>query len=217
MWEHLKKMDLSNFARLDKNQSTSIDATKGIDHDERIRTTYARHSFKLNARVLQTAELLERLPEPGEVFTALMAVGSSGYNFAQAIIDLTGQTIPELYIATFGFSEDNAGQLITQLDNHQIGKVWFAASCFMRDQNHDRYTRLAAMLTTRGHAISATRNHAKIIAMKLEDGRKICIDGSLNMALCSNVEQVHVWNDANLFDFYTNYIREQAEKVERVK
>jgi hypothetical protein len=219
MFDDLKKFDIGGMTQINpKKKHANVDASVGLDDDQILRAKFAKHSQDFIIRSRSAGRLLERLPEQGEVFTVLMSGSFDGWDFVQATLDLAAPaTIAELYVATLGFSEDNAGQLLHQLDSGQIAKVWFTASCYMRDQHGDKFARLSQMLTARGHHIRATRNHAKIMAMLLTDGRTISVDGSINLCSCRNVEQAHVWNDDALFRFYADYIRGQAEAEGRVK
>jgi hypothetical protein len=182
---HLQKLDLAGMGRANpKQQVAKIDATVGLDADQILRAKYEKHEQDFRVRTRQAKQLLERLPDAGEVFTVLMSGSFDGFDYVRAILDLAAPvTIDELFVATLGFSEDNGGQLLGMLDSGQIKRVWFVASCYMRDKHGDKFARLSQMLQSRGQHIRATRNHAKILAMKLSDGRKLAIDGSLN--LCS--------------------------------
>jgi hypothetical protein len=201
-----------------KKAKTAIDATVGLDRDLILRQKYDKHQTDHLTRHRKARELLERLPEPGEVFTVLMSGAFDGWDFVQAILDLSApRTIEELYVATLGFNDTNAAHLLNQLDKGTIGKVWFVASCYMRDKHGSKFADLYRILNSRGHQIKATRNHAKLIAMKLTDGTTICIDGSLNLCSCQNVEQAHVWNDETIFHFYSQYIRGQTATKDHIK
>lgn len=219
MFDHLTKLDIAGMTCLNPQKAgANVDASVGLDDDRILRTKYAKHAFDFKVRTRKAVRLLERLPEPGEMFTILMSGSFDGFDFVQAVLELAAPaTIAELCVATLGFSEDNAGQLLAQLDAGLIAKVWFTASCYMRDKHGDKFARLSKMLTERGHAIRATRNHAKILAMRLTDGRKIVVDGSINLCSCRSVEQAHVWHDSSLFTFFSDYIREQAEAEGKVK
>jgi hypothetical protein len=221
MFDELKKIDLAGMHVMNPKaaaKAKAVDATKGLDADQILRSKYQKHEQDFLVRNRKAKALLERIPEAGEVYTVLMSGSFDGFDFVKAILDLAAPaTIEELYVATLGFSEDNAGQLMMMLDKKQIGKVWFVASCYMRDKHGSKFKNLHDALEKRGHPVRATRNHAKVIAIKLSDGRKISVDGSLNLCSCRNVEQAHVWHDPQLFDFYSAYIRDQAEQTEHVK
>ena len=211
-------MTLAGLFQINPNKAGAKVEAIGIDTDQYLRTTYQKHAHEQAIQTRKAKTLLQRLPEPGEVITILMSGSFDGWDYVTAVLDLAdGATIAELYVATLGFGEANAGQLLQQLDSGRIGRVWFVASCYMRDKHGDKFKRLSAMLEARGHRCRATRNHAKIIAMLLSDGRTISVDGSLNLCSCRNTEQAHVWNDRELFQFYRDYIKQQAETEGRVK
>lgn len=212
MWEGLKPFNTAGLKQINpKKAAAAVDAGATLDADRVLQTSYERHRADHVVRSRAARKVIGALPVPGEVLHVLMSGTFDGWDFVEAVLTLAAPaTIAELYVATLGFGEKNAGQLLQQLDAGRIGRVWFVASCYMRDKHGDKFARLSEMLTKRGHAIRATRNHAKIIAMRLTDGRTYCIDGSLNLCACRNVEQAHVWADDDLFAFYSAYVREQT-------
>ncbi len=217
--DQFKSFDVAGLTRINPKQQkhTAVDATAGIDADSILRSTFQKHEPLFVIRNYKCKELLKSIPGPDEVFTILMSGSFDGWDFVSAILDLSGQTIDELHVATLGFSEDNAAQLLTQVDAGKIKHVWFLASCYMRDQHGEKFTKLHSMLTSRGHHCRAIRNHSKIIAMRLQDGTKLVVTGSINLCACKNVELAHVWNDPALFDFTADYVRQKAEEVEHIK
>lgn len=214
----IKQFSMAGLTRVNKKQRDAQVEAAGLDADRLLVTKFEKHAQDFRVRTRNAVELLTRLPGPAEVLTVLMSGKFDGYDYVAATLQLAAPArIDELYIATLGFSDDNAGQLLQQLDAGTIGRVWFVASCYMRDKHGEKFGRLSEVLTKRGHRIRATRNHAKLIAMRLSDGRTISIDGSLNFCSCSMVEQAHVWGDPALYTFYAAYIREHAEGTDYVK
>jgi hypothetical protein len=211
MFDQCTKFDISQLVQINpKKTRTAIDATKGLDADEILRTSFTKHEQQHIIRGRKAKQLMTTLPGPGEVQTILMSGSFDGWDFVEATLQLAAPAIiTHLFVATLGFGETNAGQLLQQLDSGRIQHVWFVASCYMRDSHGSKYKNLSEMLTTRGHQIRATRNHAKLIAMQLSDGRTISVDGSLNLCSCRNTEQAHVWGSPELFAFYSAYIKDQ--------
>lgn len=198
--------------------SRAVDESVGLDSERVFRRKLKRREFIHAVRVSAAATVLERLPEPDEVFHTLVSGQYDGWDHVAAILKLAAPaTILELYIATLGFSEANSGELLQWLDDGTIGRVWFNCSCYMRDASASLYVPLAEALAKRGQAVKATRNHAKILAFKMSDGRYFVVDGSMNLRSCKNVEQVNIQQSKELFEFYSEYIRSNCDMIEEVK
>lgn len=219
-FSHCKPLSLAGMAMSNpKRPPSGVDATIGLKADAVLRHRHEEHQQASKHQAKRAEKLLERLPRSGEVFSILLSGAFDGFDFVPAILDLaTPATIDELYIATLGFGQANAGHLISLIDEGKVRKAWFVASCYMRDSKHgDKFKLIHEALTKRGMHVRACRNHAKILAMKLTDGRTFVIDGSLNFCSCKCSEQCHVWSDPALFEFYANYVRTNAEATNHVR
>ncbi len=218
MFENLKKMPVGKLKRFGGGKSAAVlVSAKALDREQVFRQKFHRRTLIHGLNVANCAKALDRLPDDGEVFNLIMAGNFDGFDFIGATLKLAAPaTIDELLIATLGFSESNAGELLELLDAKQIRRVTFLASCYMRDSSGHLYQPLAESLRKRGHAIEATRNHAKLLLMQLSDGRRVGIDGSMNLRSCRNVEQANVWQSRELFDFYARYIRTSCAGGKRV-
>jgi hypothetical protein len=189
--------------------------TKHLDDEAILRAKYSKHQYQMETRTRNAAKALARLPEPGEVFTILMRGNFSGFDFVPAALKLASPaTITELVLATYGFSQRNAGQIIDLIDRGQVKKVWMICSTFTTAADSDIYEAFRKVLTERGSQIAPARNHAKLIGMKFDDGRHYVVDGSINMRSARMTEQAHVWADEDLYDMYANYIKGFHERPE---
>ncbi len=79
-------------------------------------------------------------------------------------------------------------------------------SHYFSNANANLYDPLAAELNKRGHQVLAMRNHAKVILMKLTDGRKLVVHASANLRSCKNIEQACFENDPDLYDFHRRWV-----------
>jgi len=69
---------------------------------------------------------------------------------------------------------------------------------------------LAVELQSRGQTLLAMRNHAKLLLMALDDGRRIVVESSANLRSCRNVEQFVISHDTGLYDFHAAWIDAQV-------
>lgn len=217
--DHLKTVDFGYLKSIGRPADiASKDASVGLDAEQVFRRKFERREFIHAMRVATAADVLGKLPGTDEVIHVLMSGRYDGWDHVAAVLQLAAPAkIEELFIATLGFSHQNAGELLAMLDRGDIGRVWFNCSCYMRDASAELYAPLADALTKRGMKIKATRNHAKILAFALSDGRKIVVDGSMNLRSCKNVEQVNITESKELFTFYADYIRKNCEQSGEVK
>ena len=212
----LKPLNLANLRPIGHAVEGAVGA--GLVEDKLIRHKYVAQKHLQSQRIANATKLLARLPEEGEIFTLLLSGTIDGWDFIPAVLALAAPaTIAELYVATLGFGDANSGSLAELLDAGKIKRVWFLASCYMRDASGKRFEVLNRTLSERGQRCKAIRNHAKVLAILLTDGRKLVIDGSLNFCGSKNIEQANVWGNGPLYDFYRDYIREQCEKEGETK
>jgi hypothetical protein len=161
----------------------------------------------LDARRLADAlEHIGRLPEPGEAFHLVTAKRYSLWHIVRATLKLAEPaTIDRLTVATLGFSRQNLEELLDLLDRRQIGKVDFLFSVYFKSGQREICQRLAHELTTRGHRVVACLTHAKILLIKLSDGRAFVAESSANLRSCSSIENITLFHDAELLRFHANW------------
>jgi hypothetical protein len=188
--------------------------TAELKNDGFFKSKYTRHRCQFDLRTRNAAKALDRLPEPGEVFTLIMRGNFSGFDFVTAIMELAGCNIQELCLATYGFSQRNSGQILDLLDAGRVKHLYMICSTFTARADAETYEALHKALTDRGQFLAPARNHSKLIGIKLVDGRCYCIDGSLNMRSARMIENAHVWNDPELYEFYKIYIKDLNERTE---
>ncbi|MEM1027526.1 MAG: hypothetical protein AAGJ38_05535, partial [Planctomycetota bacterium] len=56
--------------------------------------------------------------------------------------------------------------------------------------------------------VGVARNHAKLMLVRLTDGRHIVAHGSLNLRRCNSFEQIAISQDPDLYDFFAKYIND---------
>ena len=123
-----------------------------------------------------------------------------------AVIDLSGATIDDLHLVTLSYSKDNAADLLDLLDTGKIHRVSLMVSHYFAKANAHLYDPLETELEERHQRCIALRTHAKLILMRLSDGRKFTVHSSANLRSCKNIEQACFENDAALYDFHACWI-----------
>ena len=117
-------------------------------------------------------------------------------------------TIAGLYIATLGFSKSNVDNMAKLLDSGHVGSITLIASHYFKGTSPDIYTHGLDELTKRGQRFLSIRSHAKLLAIKLSDGRTVTIEASANLRSCKNIEQLSVFGDPGLYAFHAGWMEE---------
>lgn len=153
------------------------------------------------------AEALKPLPGPEESIHAVVNASFHGWSMISAILALARPaTIDHLAIATLGFNGQNARDLMAKLDAGLIGSVDFVCSCYFKATGSSEFGMLAQGLRERGHRIAARRSHAKILAMRMSDGRAFVVETSANLRSCVNLEQIALIHSEPLRAFHAGWI-----------
>lgn len=165
------------------------------------------------ARLLReqtAADAIGKIPGPGEEVVLIMTGSFHGFDLLTALLDLAGPGVvaEELWVATLGFNRDQTDHLAELIDAGRIRRLTFVVSHMFTEKNADEYEYLAEVLEPRGQTLENTRNHAKLLLLKLSDGRRVVVHGSLNFRRCHSFEQVAICQDAELFGFFRRFIRD---------
>lgn len=150
---------------------------------------------------------LERLPAKGEALHCIMRGNFHFWSIVPAVAELAAPAVIEdLHIATLGTNHANTASLCRLIDGGKVRRVWFLASCYLRDASATIWATLKDELTKRGQRCAAVRNHAKVMLFKLSDGRAYSVEGSANMRSCNNLEQFAMFADEDLRAFHARWI-----------
>jgi hypothetical protein len=181
----------------------------GITGDRTMRRAAGKRELLHLLHVSNAAKQLERLPAEGESIHCVMRGNYHAWDLIPAALQLAAPaTIERLYVATLGFNDANARELVGLLDAGRIRRVTFLCSAYFRDASAETYRPLAEQLLARGQRVAAIRTHAKIQAYTLTDGRAIAIESSANLRSCRNIEQFCMTADRALFDFHAAWMDE---------
>src|SRR5262245_20486535 len=190
--------------RLPKRPSFTGLTAAGVPaaHTARARRRYA-------AMLRESADILARLPEPGESLHALM---TGLYDF----LTLVGHVITHrpapcawLRIATLAFSSRNTHELAALLDGGAVACAALLWSHIFANHNNAEYAEAVRELGGRGVRVAAPRSHAKVTCLEFEDGAKLVFEGSANLRTNGNIEQFALFNDAELHDWHALWIDEK--------
>jgi hypothetical protein len=184
--------------------------------DDEQRELTASTTMKRQGAKRQMVEALHRknavrdireLPGEGESLHIICRGNFPLWSVVPATLALaTPARIDHLAIATLGFSTSNATDLLQMLDAGQVQAVDIVCSVYFERQNPAEYRIMAEGLSARHQRLIALRSHAKIIAMRLSDGRAFVVESSANLRSCRNIEQITLTQDKALTEFHAAWI-----------
>jgi hypothetical protein len=177
-----------------------------------IRRRCTKRDAKLRLATSDFAQIIEHLPEPGESVHAITRGNQPLWACVGAVLTLARPaTIAEMAVSTLSANATNARDLFARLDAGEIGRVWFLASDVFAAKCPREHTMLNDGLKARCQEYGIARTHAKILAMKLSDGRHVTIESSANCRSCRSIEQLTLFGDPDLLDFHAAWIRRLVE------
>jgi len=208
-WEDsLKTLDPAGLAEVFPTAAAQIqDIAIGITERKMARRA-TRRQFLNQLAVPNAVAALARLPEPRESFHGIMAGNFHAFAFLPAIIRLAGCQAAEVNIATLGFNRVNTLELFDLLDKRDVRKCSFIFSCYFRSAEPEVTEALVAGLLARGQRVAVVRNHAKVIAAEMVDGRCFTWESSANMRSCHNCESYVLTQDRELLLFHRGWMLE---------
>jgi hypothetical protein len=161
---------------------------------------------------------LKRLPKEGQSLHGLISGKYAAWDMVPAIIERTGDTIADLYIATLGFSRQNGADLCALLDDRRIRRVSLICSHYFKATSGPIYDAVIPELMKRGQRVVAMRSHCKIILARLKGGARYVLETSANLRSCVNVEQFVLTRCAKLYTRHRRWMeREVLIHAPRVK
>lgn len=208
--DNLASLDLDAISPFyDEPAEAARDVEIGLDADRvLIRTPTARKCFNA-LHIANLSKALTRLPAPGETWHVIAKGNWPAWSLVPRVLELaTPARIAWLGIATLGFSRDNADELAQMLDTREVERCDLLFSCYFKAHDQTLVDHLTHQMRQRGQRILALRNHAKIIAAELTDGRGIVVESSANLRSCRNVESFCITNDQTLLAFHQSWIGE---------
>lgn len=169
-----------------------------------------RKHVKRFIRPENARSVVPHLPEPGDHTHCILRGDFVLGDLIPAILD--GSTpgacrCDHARIATLGLSEYNAETLARLVKNRQIGRITMVVSHYFEQVNKSTvYADVRRILDLDGCVdIITMRSHAKVITLQTENDNWV-IEGSANLRSSDNLEQMTVYNDADLLAFHNDWI-----------
>jgi hypothetical protein len=186
-------------------QADAAQPSIGVAEQKMVRHN-VRRTFLNQLAIANAAKALDGLPAAGESWHGIMAGCFDAFSFLPAILRLAQSNAAQVYVATLGFNSANMAQLFALLDAGEVHHVGFLFSCYYRSAEPETTDALILGMKARGQRVAVGRNHAKIIAVALEDGRFFTWEGSANMRSCRNAENYVLSEGEDLFRFHAHWI-----------
>lgn len=102
-------------------------------------------------------------------------------------------------VCTLGFSRDNTARLAELLDGRHVLNCMFVVSDYYESKDATAFNELRDMLRQRSQTLLVARSHAKVALIEATDGRRFCIEGSMNFRGCFAYEQFLITTDRDVF------------------
>jgi hypothetical protein len=179
----------------------------GLDRDPSVRTESPKRKLQRLSRVGSAVAQIGELPSAGEELVLILTGGWHGWDLVEAVLELTGETVEELHVATLGFNRTQTENLGELLDSGRLGAVTMVVSDYFTKTNRDEFAILKTTLEKRGQHVATGRNHAKLMLFRFADSVLAC-HGSLNLRRCNSFEQIAITTDRKLYDFFRTFIEE---------
>ncbi len=205
----IKSFDLETVPNFYEGAAADARSAKaGLDADLKIARVSERRQLLHMLDVANAAKHLERIPDQAETFHCIMRGNYyNGWDLVPALLKLAApRTIATLHVATLGFNQQNAFELLRLFDEGQIGRVEFICSVYFRDMTSDVWSYLHAELSRRKQHAVAIRSHAKILLLELSDGTALVVESSANLRSCHNIEQFTLTHDRDVLEFHRQWM-----------
>lgn len=179
-----------------------------LEAEERCQVDGLERDFRNAERANTAAEAIGRLPGPRQALHLIIPGRFALWDCVPAILQLAAPArLDALHMATLGFSRSNIDQLAALLDAGQIGRAWLLASHYFKGTSSEIYEQAQKELGRRPTArFLSLRTHAKLMAIALDDGRKLSIESSANLRSCHNIEQITIIGAPALYRFHAGWI-----------
>lgn len=166
----------------------------------------------LDALFIENAcKSIGQLPARGESLHCITRGNHNGWSIVPAVMQLSGQVLDELRIATLGFHKTNVEALLELLDTDQAARAMLVCSVFHEAHERELCQWAARELGKRHCTFLACRSHAKILLMQAGSNHFV-FEGSANLQSCRMIEQFCLSNCAELFQFHARWMDELVAK-----
>lgn len=166
------------------------------------------HACRDVRQVRTAVEHLGRIPDAMEALHLLCSGRYALWDMVPAILELAAPVaIDSLHIATLGFSRQNVAEMLDALDRGRVARLSLICSHYFKGTSGGIWEFAAEELPKRPHTrFLSIRTHAKLLAIKLADGRTVTIESSANLRSCKNIEQMTVYGHPNVYAFHAGWM-----------
>ena len=175
--------------------------------DERHETNDIDRDYRLALQVRDARDAIQRLPGPQQAIHLAISGKFALFDVIPATLDLAGgATIASVHIATLGFSKSNVSRMTELFDAGKLLKITLLCSHYFSGTSPEIHAFAAEEIGKRNQSFLSIRSHAKLLMMRLSDGRTITVESSANLRSCKNIEQMTLCGDPGLYAFHTKWI-----------
>lgn len=169
----------------------------------------------LDALFIENAcKSIEQLPKRGESLHCITRGNHNGWSIVPAVMQLSGQVLEHLRIATLGFHKTNIEALLELLDSGQAANAMLLCSVFHEAHERELCQWAARELRQRRCTFLACRSHAKVLLMQAGRDHYV-FEGSANLQSCRMIEQFSLTNCPQLFRFHAGWMDELVADAKR--
>lgn len=205
-------LDLSRLpAPWGRRDATDLESQEAATEfaDRRLARAGVRHYAKDARAVKDALAAIDHLPAADEVIHLIVSGRFPLAAVIPAVLALADPaTVDELQISTLSFSRFNAADLIKWIDAGLVrgaGLVMVCAEVFAA-RNPGVYDAAAADLRARGGRVSMARTHAKILNIRMTDGRVVTAEASANLRSAKSVENITLSGHPDVYAFHREWI-----------
>jgi len=191
-----------------------------LEGDDQVVTDATDRQILDARRVTAAAECIGGLlPGADQAIHAVISGRFALADLIPAVLELAKPaTIAELRITTLGFSKPNIAMLCQLLDGGSIDRLTLVCSHYFKATSGAIHEYATEELSRRPHCrFLSIRNHAKLLLMRLTDGRMLTVESSANLRSCKNIETLTVIGSPAVHQFHARWIDELVAKAERTE
>lgn len=188
-----------------------MDARPHLAGDRACRTREVNRTMRDARQIKTAAAAIGALPGPTEAIHMAISGTWALFHVIGAALEMAHPArIEELTIATLSFSRRNIESLCALVDAGKINAVSLLCSHYFKNTTPDLYTLAETEFAKRPDRARflSIRTHAKILAVRLTDGRTATCESSANVRSSKNCEQLSIFGDPQLYAFHRGWIAE---------
>lgn len=169
-------------------------------------------------QVADAIAAVQRVPDAFEAFHLIADGQFALWDMVEALIELAEPVkVETLHVATLGFSKKNIAAMMAMLDADRVGRLWLLCSHYFANTSTDIWGFARAEIDKRAARAKflSIRTHAKVVAIRLADGRTLSIEASANLRSCKNIEQITIFGQPSLYDFHRGWMADLFGRAEQ--